>query len=86
MSNIKFELNLNGLREILKSSEMHAIANAAAAQIAAAANSSCKGYEVEQAHNLSFDTIAAVSAKDYLSRKDNATNNTLKKAAGGVKI
>ena len=86
MSSIRFELNKAGLREILKSGEMQALVNSAASQIASVANSSCAGYEVEAAHNLSFDSIGSVRATDYKSRKDNSENNTLLKAAGSVSI
>lgn len=86
MSDIRFKLNLNGLREIMKSGEMQAVASDAAAQMASFANGSCAGYEAETAHPLSFDSIASVRATDFLSRKDNSENNTLLKAAGSVSI
>lgn len=86
MSNITFKLDLAGLREILKSEEMQAVANDAAEQIATVANGSCAGYEVEAAHPISFDSIASVRATDFESRKDNSDNNTLMKAAGSVSI
>lgn len=84
MSNkIRFKLNLRGLNELMKSGEMQAVLNNAAGQIAASAGN---GYETEAAHPISFVAIASVRAATYDARKDNSDNNTLLKAAGGVKI
>ena len=80
---IRFKLNLAGLNALMKSGEMQAVLNSAAGQIAGAAGD---GYEVESAHPISFVAIASVRAETYESRKDNSSNNTLLKAAGGVKI
>jgi len=77
---VKFELNLSGLNELMKSSEMQGILNEKAAQIQARAGA---GYEVESAHPISFVAIAAVRATDYKARLDNLKNNTLLKALGG---
>lgn len=75
-----FKLNLPGLNELMKSPEMCAALNAAAAQIQGRAGA---GYEIESAHPISFVAIAAVHAATKETRKDNLENNTLLKAVGG---
>lgn len=80
---VRFKLNLAGLNQLMKSNEMQSVLNTAANQIASAAGD---GYEVESAHSISFVGIAAVHAKTREARKDNAENNTLLKAAGGVNL
>ena len=83
MAKVKFKLNLKGLNELMKSSEMQAILDDAAAKIAGASG---EGYEVEAAHPISFVGIAAVHASSAAARRDNDKNNTLQKAAGSVKL
>lgn len=83
MAKTTFKLNLSGLNALMKSAEMQAVLNSAASQIASAAGS---GYEVETAHPISFVAIAAVHARTYEARRKNSENNTLLKAAGGVKL
>ncbi len=83
MADAKFKLNLSGLNELMKSAEMQAVLNSAASQIANAAGD---GYEVESAHPISFVSIAAVHARTFKARRENSENNTLLKAAGGVKL
>lgn len=83
MAKVKFKLDLGGLNQLMKSSEMQTVLNSAANQIAAAAGD---GYEVETAHSISFIGIAAVHATTIEAKKDNSENNTLLKAAGGVKL
>lgn len=78
-----FELNLPGLNAIMKSGEMQALLNSAAAQIAAQAGD---GYEAESAHPISFVAIASVRPATYEARRDNNKNNTLLKAAGSVRL
>ena len=81
MADAKFKLNLSGLNELMKSAEMQAVLNSAASQIANAAGD---GYE--SAHPISFVSIAAVHARTFKARRENSENNTLLKAAGGVKL
>lgn len=83
MSKIRFELDLAGLNELMKSGEMQAVLNSAARQIAGSAGD---GYEVEAAHPISFVAIASVRAASAAARKDSAENKTLEKATGGVRI
>lgn len=83
MSKIRFELDLAGLNELMKSGEMQAVLNSAARQIAGSAGD---GYEVESAHPISFVAIASVRAATSEARKENSENNTLLKALGGAKL
>ena len=83
MSNVKFKLDLKGLNALMKGSEMAAVLTDAANRIASAAG---EGYEVEEAHPLTFAGIASVRANTYDSYYDTLENNTLLKAAGGVRI
>ena len=83
MAKVKFELNLAGLNELMKSTEMAEVLNTAADQIAAKCG---EGYEVERAHPISFVGIASVRADTIEAKIDNRKNNTILKAAGSVKI
>lgn len=83
MAKVQFKLNLSGLNALMKSSEMQAVLNSAASQIANAAGD---GYEVEDAHPIRFISIAAVHARTAAAKRENNENNTLLKAAGGVRI
>lgn len=83
MSDVKFKLDLKGLNELMKSPEMQGVLNDAAQRIAGSAGD---GYEVEAAHPIQFVAIASVRAATWKARKDNSENNTLEKAAGGVRI
>ena len=80
---IRFKLNLPGLNELMKSGGMQSILNSAASRIASAAGD---GYETETAHPISFVAIASVRAATYDSYYDSMENQTLEKAAGGVRI
>lgn len=83
MDKIKFKLDLPGLNALMKSSEMQSVLNSAAGRIAGSAGD---GFEVESAHPISFVAIASVRAATPEARRENAENNTLLKAAGGVKL
>lgn len=83
MSRTKFKLDMRGLNALMKSGEMQGVLDSAAQQIAQAAGD---GYEVESAHNLSFAAIASVRASTYDSYYDCLENNTLLKAAGGIRV
>jgi len=78
-----FQLNLRGLNELMKSSEMQSILTDAATRIAGAAG---PGYEIEPAHPISFVAIASTRAADFRARRDNRKNDTLKNAAESVKL
>lgn len=83
MAKANFKLNLPGLNELMKSTEMAEVLNTAADQIAAKCG---EGYEVERAHPISFVGIASVRADTIEAKVDNRKNNTILKAAGSVKI
>ena len=83
MAKTKFELNKPGLTEFLKGPEVKALLNSAASQIASSAGD---GYEVETAHPIKWVAIAAVHAATPAARRENSEDNTLLKAAGGVKL
>ena len=76
MSNIKFELNREGVRELLRSSEMMQIcenhANKAQAQLGS-------GYSVST-HVGKNRVNASVGAQTYAARKENSENNSILKA------
>ena len=75
----RFELNLEGLNELMKSPEMMQIckeyANNAQAKLG-------DGYEVKT-YTLNYVSAAKVQATTYKARKDNAKNNTILKALRG---
>ena len=83
MSDVRFELNLRGLNAVMKSPEMQALINRAAAAMQSVAGD---GYEIEPAHPIGFIAIGSVRTGDFKSRLDNSKNNTLLKASGSVKI
>ena len=76
MAKFRFELNSEGVRELLKSSEMAAICKSYADQIAGRAGA---GYEVS-VYTGKTRVNASVAASTAKARKDNMKNNTLLKA------
>ena len=78
-----FEFNLSGLNELMKSGEMCAILNEAAAKIAADVG---EGYEIEYAHPISFVAIAAVRATTKEANNAAMQDNTLEIARGGARL
>ena len=84
MSDVKFELNLPGLNELMKSPEMCAILEENGSAVASAAGD---GY-ASRVHQASFVAIANVYPDTFKAAKDNYDNNTLIKAAGacGLKL
>lgn len=83
MSKTKFVFKLAGLNTLMRSAEMAAVLNSAAQKIQRAAG---EGYAAEEARPLTFTGITSVYAETYEAKVDNSENNTLLKAAGGVKI
>ena len=81
MSKVKFELNKNGVRELLQSPETGNIVSEYAYQVLSRAGN---GYDIDSF--TGFDRVhAIVSAATYEAQKDNYDNNTLLKALGGVR-
>ena len=78
-SNIKFELNTSGVRELLQSGEMAAIVTSLGSAVASRAGA---GYEISTQtgkNRVSCRVTAATSE----ARKENLESNTLLKALGG---
>lgn len=76
----KFELNLPGLNELMKSEEMNAALIEAGQAVASAAGSE---YGV-RVHDANWVSIANVYPDSKEAAKDNYENNTLLKALGSV--
>lgn len=80
MSKTKFELNLPGLNELMKSDEMVSILEEAGAAVAEAAGADY-GHRVHQA---SFVAICNVYPDSQEAAHENYEENTLLKALGAV--
>lgn len=78
MGKVKFELNREGVKELLLSSEMENVCKSYADK---ARSSLGEGYEVTT-HRGSSRVNASIAATTYQTRKDNLENNTLLKAVG----
>ena len=79
MGNVRFELNREGVRELLTSSEMKAVCENYANK---AVSSLGEGYEMTTYTGKSR-VNASVIATTYAARKENAENNSILKAVGG---
>ncbi len=79
-SNVKFELNLPGLNELMKSGEMQSILDAAGSAVASSAGS---GYG-HRTHVASFVAICNVYPETKEAAKKNYEDNTLVKALGSA--
>ena len=80
MADVKFELNLSGLLEIMKSGEMQA-ALASAGMAGARSAGSDYGFRVHQGDFVALCNVYPDSKK---AAKENYKENTLLKAAGAV--
>lgn len=79
-NNVKFELNLPGLNELMKSKEMQNVLLDAGNAVARSAGSD---YEAE-VHTASFIAISNVYPNSRKAAKENFEQNTLLKAVGSV--
>lgn len=79
---LKFELNLAGLNELMKSAEMQGILQEAGNAVASAAGDD---YGV-RVHEASFVAIANVYPTSEAAAKENYEKNTLLKAIGSAGI
>ena len=79
MSNIKFELDYDGVGALLKSPEMASVCESYARDVQARAGA---GYEVDTYVGRTR-VNASVHAETDEARRDNFDNNTLLKALGG---
>lgn len=78
MSNIVFELNSAGVRELLQSSEMAEVVREFSGQVLANAGGSSAGYGMNvQTGNRA---VGRVFCNDSKGLRDNSENNTLLKA------
>lgn len=82
MDNVRFELNLAGLNELMKSEEMQSVLESAASQ---AANNAGRDYD-SRVHVANFVAIANVFPTTKKAAKDNLENNTLLRAVGSVHV
>ena len=80
MSNVEFELDLDGLNELMKSPEMEAALESAGAAVANAAGSEYS----HRVHQATFVSICNVYPESKKAARKNAKENTLLKALGQV--
>ena len=80
MADVKFELNISGLQELMKSGEMQSALSAAGAAVAQAAGDDY-GYRV---HTASFVSLCNVYPESKEAAKELYETNSLLKAAGAV--
>lgn len=88
MSKVKFELNLPGLNELMKSPAMQGILNEKGAQVAASANGIKQIDEAEygfDTRTINWIAVTTIRADNGAASADNYQNNTLLKALGGGK-
>ena len=79
MNKVKFELNLAGLNELMKSPEMQSVIDAKGAEVAKRAGEEYK----HRTHVANYVAITNVFPDTKEAAKDNYTNNTLLKALNG---
>ena len=77
---VKFELNLPGLNELMKSQEMQDALKAAGKAVAKSAG---RDYDAE-VHTASYIAISNVYPTSKEAARENFEDNTLLKAAGSV--
>lgn len=77
---VRFELNLKGLNELMKSEEMQDVLLNAGQEVASAAG---EGFEAE-VHQADYVAISNVYPTTHEARKENLENNTLLKVVGSV--
>ena len=80
MAKVKFELNLAGLNEVMKSAGMQSALEAAGAAVAGAADGN---YGVD-VHEANYVAIASIYPADRDSAIKNSKNNELLKALGAA--
>lgn len=80
MGDVTFKLNLQGLNELMKSSEMQSALLEAGKAVANAAG----GDYAAEVHTANFIAISNVYPNSKAAAKENYEENTLLKAAGAV--
>ena len=86
MSKVKFELNLPGLNELMKSSEMQTILEQYGSSAESAANGLSIVEGVKYSHSIwvgNYIAAAQIRAENSEAVYDNLENNTLLKAVRG---
>ena len=82
MANVKFELNLQGLNELMKSGPMQSALLEAGNAVARAAG----GDYAAEVHTASFIAISNVYPNSKAAAKENYEDNTLLKALGAASL
>lgn len=80
---VEFKLDLRGLNELMRSSEMQTIENKALSQVAAQLGD---GFKVEMSHPISYIAIGSVRPRTFAARKAQNESNVIDKAFWGVKV
>lgn len=81
MSNVTFKLDINGLRELMKSDGMKGILNDAGRQVAGAASAMSGGQDYgHRVHDASYVSIVNIYPDTTEASNDNLANNTVLKA------
>lgn len=84
MSRVDFKLNLPGLNQLMKSSEMQGILQSKGNEVASNARSMCpEGEYSVRTYPINWIAVCNVSAENFQAIKDGYENNTLLKALGG---
>ena len=82
MSNIKFKLDINGLRELMKSGEMQEVLQEAGNAVASHGSSMSGENYGTRVHTASYVAICTVFPDSDEARQDNYEKNTVLKALG----
>lgn len=83
MSKIKFDLNLQGLNELMKSEQMQEILSEKGAQVMQRANDSAQNPAAEysmETKTVNWIAVTTVRANDGVAIRENLENNTLLKS------
>lgn len=80
MSSVDFELDINGLRELMKSGEMKGVLDEAGRTVAGRAQSMSGAEYGHRVHDASYVSIVNIYPNSEEAAKDNYENNTVLKA------
>lgn len=81
MSNVRFELDINGLRELMKSGEMKGVLDEAGRSVAGRASAMSGGEEYgHRVHDASYVSIVNIYPDSKEAAEENSANNTVLKA------
>ena len=83
MNDVKFKLDINGLRELMKSSEMESVLQQAGDSVAARGTAMSGGEYAARVHTATYTAIANIYPNSDKARKDNWEKNTALKALHG---